>query len=76
LFGTSRAGAESAPGCDKDGCGAVRSGHGNSMKGDSGLLTGHLVGLAHRLYHAGGLKTERFPIAVGKAVFAAVHLHI
>ncbi len=37
LFGTSRAGAKSAPGCDKDGCGAVRSGHRDSMKGNSGL---------------------------------------
>jgi hypothetical protein len=27
-------------------------------------------------YHVGSLKTERFLHVVGKAVFAAVHLHI
>ena len=31
--------------------------------------------LAHSPYHAECAKTERFPIAVGKAVFVAVHLH-
>jgi hypothetical protein len=43
LLGAARAGAKSAPGCDKDGCGALRSGHRDSMKGDSGLFSGRLV---------------------------------
>ena len=46
----------------------------DSITNDSGLKEGW-GRLAHSPYHAECAKTERFPIAVGKAVFVAVHLH-
>ena len=41
LLGPACAGAKPAPGCDKDGCCTLRSGHRDSMTGESGLRRGY-----------------------------------
>ena len=75
LLGSPGTGAKPAPGCDEDGCCALRSGHLKLKYSESGLCRGGGLPQAHSPYHAEYGKTERFPLAVGKAVFVAVHLH-
>jgi hypothetical protein len=67
LLGTPGARAQSAAGCDKDGCSSVRSGHFYSMKGAFRVALGAL--LAAQPLSCRRPKTERFPVVVGKAVF-------
>jgi hypothetical protein len=46
------------------------------IEGHLRVASGALVAPAHSPYLAGNQQTERFPTAMGKAVFAALHLHI
>ena len=52
LFGPSRAGAKSAPGCDEDGCCALRSGHLKLKYRRIGIMQGRCLPRAHSPYHA------------------------
>jgi hypothetical protein len=73
LFWPACTGAKPAPGCDEDGCCTLGFGHWARLKM---ILIEEGVGLVgDSPYHAACAKTERFPLAVGKAVFVAVHLH-
>jgi hypothetical protein len=78
LLGAAGAGAESTPGGDENGCGALRSGHASSrtcrVKRSCWMSPQGLSG-RNSPYHVGLAKPAASTISVGKPDFAAAHLH-